>query len=427
MEVLDRTLAPDYRTVEEVSVSPIASRRLTNGQMAYWVRAGGQPVVRLECIFDAGAWYEAMPGVSTLAMKMLAEGTSTRTSAAISAYFDRYGAFLETHSGTDRTSLTVYCLTKYLPQILPLFCELIADSAIPEKELNDQKNLTRQSLRVNLEKNNYVAGMVIREKVFGATHPYGHCQSLETLDAIDTPTIQTFYQRHIRNRPFRLLLAGEVTESDVDLLDQYLGQLAVEASTAPTRTPERMTTPERAILIEREDSLQSSIRMGRPLFTRRHPDYFPMLVLNEVLGGYFGSRLMKNIREEKGFTYGIWSNVATFPREGYWVIGTDVKREFTVQTLEETRKEMRILREEPVPADELEVVKNYMAGSFVGSLNTPFEIADRYKGILFDGLPTDYLTTYIHRLRAVTAEQVQQMAQQYLREEDWIEVVVGNK
>ena len=185
--------------------------------------------------------------------------------------------------------------------------------------------------------------------------------------------------------------------------------------------------PESVILSEKMESLQSSIRVGRRLFTRHHPDFFPMVITNEVLGGYFGSRLMKNIREEKGFTYGISSNMVSFRNDGYFLIGTDVKKEFTQQTLDEIRKEIHILQAQPVPAAELETVKNFMAGEFVGSLNTPFEIADRYKTILLDELPADFLTTYVTNIRAVSAESIQQMASTYLAEDLLSEVVVGGK
>ncbi|WP_234736100.1 M16 family metallopeptidase [Tellurirhabdus bombi] len=424
---LDRTLAPAFKTVDEIRVPSVETFILDNEQPVYLVRAGEQPILRLECIFEAGSCYEPLPGISTLSMKMLAEGTRQRSSAQINSYLDRYGAFLESHSGTDRSSLTIYCLNKYLPEVLPLLQELLAESVIPEKELADQINITRQNLQVNLGKNNYLASTLIRQNVFGASHPYGYRQTPETLDAIQQQMVEQFYQQRIQNRPYRIVLAGQVTEMEFTQLNRTLGSQALTPNDADVNLPPIVTTNERTILLEKEESLQSSIRLGRLLFTRQHPDYFPVLVLNEVLGGYFGSRLMKNIREEKGFTYGIWSSLSTFPRAGYWTIGTDVKREFTQQTLDETRKEIRRLQEELVPDEEMDVVKNYMAGSFVGSLNTPFEIADRYKGILLDGLPADYLTTYIDNLRAVSAEQVLEMANKYLQEKDLIEVVVGGK
>ncbi|WP_266362126.1 M16 family metallopeptidase [Tellurirhabdus rosea] len=425
--MIDRTQAPAYRTLTEVRVPPVETVQLDNGLPLYLVRAGEQPVLRLEFIFDAGACFESHPGVSTLAMKMLAEGTRTRTSAQISSYLDQFGAFLETHSGTDRATLTIYCLNKHLSEILPLLQEMLMDSVLPETEMQNQLNISRQNLRVNLEKNSYVAGMLIREKVFGARHPYGYSQTLETLDAMPREKVERFYAQRIQNRPFRLMLSGNLTDTEVALLNEAFGRQHFEPATPCDELPPVETTRERVTVVEKEDSLQSSIRLGRLLFTRKHEDYFPFLVLNEVLGGYFGSRLMKNIREEKGFTYGIWSNVASFPRAGYFVIGTDVKREFTQQTLDETWKEIRTLRQELVPEEEMEVVKNYMIGSFVGSLNTPFEIADRYKGVLFDKLPMDYLNRYIDYIQRVSAVQVLEMANKYLKEDELIEVVVGGK
>ncbi|GAB3268232.1 pitrilysin family protein [Larkinella harenae] len=427
MELVNRTEVPEYKQIEDVKVPAVSTLTMDNGQPVYWINAGQQPVIRLEIIFDAGAWYEPLVGVSSLAMKMLTEGTHSHTSAQISEYFDRYGAFLEQHSGTNRASLMVYGLTKHLPVILPMIQEMLTDSIIPEKELNHQKNITGQNLRVNLEKNNFVAGRLIREKVFGKQHPYGYNQYPETLEAIQRDTVEAFYHQRIRHRPFRVVAAGQVTEMEVALINQYLGQLVVEPILPESGTDKSVVSDFSPALVEKTDSLQSSIRLGRLLFTRQHPDYFPMMVFNEVLGGYFGSRLMKNIREEKGFTYGIWSNLSLFPKEGYFLVGTDVKRENTQQTLDEVWKEIRRLRDEPVPEDELETVRNYMAGSYVGSLNTPFELADRYKMVLFDGLPADYINTYIHRIQAVTAEQVQEMANRYLPDGSLIEVVVGGK
>jgi predicted Zn-dependent peptidase len=236
-----------------------------------------------------------------------------------------------------------------------------------------------------------------------------------------------FYERVIKNRPFQILLAGQASEVEVDYINKTLGQLPVMydalADVGIPPLPDAMVST----LLEKEDSVQSSIRLGRRLFTRSHPDFFRMLVTNEVLGGYFGSRLMKNIREEKGFTYGISSNMPSFRRDGYFLIGTDVKRENTQETLDEIHKEIRHLQTELVGADELETVKNYMSGEFVGSLNTPFEIADRYKVILFDGLPADFLTTYIQHIRAVSPDDIRAMASRYLNPDELLEVIVGGK
>jgi predicted Zn-dependent peptidase len=358
---------------------------------------------------------------------MLAEGTSNRTSAQISEAFDRYGAFLELNSGPDRASVVVYCLTKFLPTILPVLRELLTEPTFPQKELDDLRNITLQNLRVNYEKNAYVAGVFFREKLFGPNHPYVRSQRPEVIEKLTREDIVDFYERSIQKRPYQVVLAGAASENEVILINRELGQLPVFMDTLPivgTETPVEASLP---TLLEKPESIQSSIRLGRRLFTRSHPDFFKMLVTNEVLGGYFGSRLMKNIREEKGFTYGISSNMPSFRREGYLLIGTDVNKENTQQTLDEIHKEIRTLQNEHVPQDELDTVKNFMAGEFVGSLNTPFEIADRYKVVLLDGMPIDFLTTYIERLRAVNADDIRAIAKQYLEESSLQEVVVGGK
>jgi zinc protease len=425
---LDRRQSPPFQAITEVRLPAVQSATLSNGLPIHWIGVPHQPVMRIECIFNAGVWYEnGQPGAAFFAMKMLAEGTIQRSSAEISEYIDRYGAFLELNSGPDRASLVIYCLTRHLPSVLPLLKELLTESTFPQKELDDLRNITLQNLRVNAEKNAYVAGVLFRQNLFGKEHPYGRSQQPELVEQITRQTVVDYFDKAIRNRPFQILLAGQVGELEIGLIDKYLGQLPILEAVLNEGISFSAALPESVILAEKAESLQSSIRMGRRLFTRHHADFFPMVVTNEIFGGYFGSRLMKNIREEKGFTYGISSNMVSFRNDGYFLIGTDVKKEFTQQTLDEIRKEIYILQTQPVPADELETVKNFMAGEFVGSLNTPFEIADRYKTILLDGMPADFLTNYVANLRTVSAESIQQMAKTYLVDALLSEVVVGGK
>lgn len=425
--MVDRTQSPAFQAIHEVRLPAVKTHTLDNTVKLHRIDVDHQPVLRLECIFDAGTWYEQVPATAFFAVKMLSEGTRTRSSAQISEYFDRYGAFLELSSGPDRSSVVVYCLTKFLPDVLPLLRELLTEPTFPEKEFDDLRNITLQNLRVNYEKNAYLASVLFRQKLFGLDHPYGRSQQPDQIEALTRQQVVEFYQRALHNRPFQILVAGQVSELDVALINRELGQVPIQTGAAPIAPVETVRVDGLATLAEKPDSIQSSIRVGRRLFTRSHPDFFRMLVTNEILGGYFGSRLMKNIREEKGFTYGISSNMPSFRRDGYFLIGTDVNKENTQQTLDEIRKEIRILQTEPVQPDELETVKNFMAGEFVGSLNTPFEIADRYKVILLDDLPADFLTTYIQNLRAVSAEDIVQMANLYLTDTHLSEVVVGGK
>lgn len=425
--MLDRTVPPPFQAVQDVRLPNLQTHTLDNGILLHRVPIAGQPVVRLECIFEAGAWEETVPMSSFFTLKMLAEGTSHHTSAQISEFFDSYGAFLELHSGADRASIVVHSLTKFLPKLLPMIGEMVADSTFPKKELADLQTITVQNLRINYEKNAYTAGVKIRENLFGEKHPYGRPQRIDWAEDLKRADIQTFYEKAIRGRAFEIWLAGQVSELEVEFVNQTLGQLPVSAEAAPAEGIPFPFEPKKEDWIEKADSLQSSIRIGRRLFTRNHPDYFPALVANEVLGGYFGSRLMKNIREDKGYTYGISSGIHSLRHAGYFTIGTDVKRENTNQTLDEIRTEIRKLQTQPVPESELSTVKNFMAGEFVGSLTNAFDIADRYKTVWFDELPADFLHTYISHLHAVTPEEVMLMANRYFDESNLSYVVVGGR
>jgi predicted Zn-dependent peptidase len=426
--ILDRTIAPPSQTIEQVSI-PKAEKVLLDNQIpVYMVKAGEQPVVRLELIFEAGSRYENTTGEAHFVSKMLSEGTSRHSATEISEHFDQYGAFLEISHSVERLTITVHGLTKHLPKLLPFLHEMIADSVIPENELQVQKNITSQNLKISLEKSSYLAGQIFREQIYGLNHPYGKSLSLDSIENITRENVKEFYEKQIKGKAYRVFVSGKFGDEEVQALNQYLGQstLGLPANKSIIDNITEIKHPE-SVLLERPDNLQSSIRVGKRLFGRTHPDFFKFIVANTIFGGYFGSRLMKNIREDKGFTYGISSGLVPQKQGGYLVMGTDVKKEFTQQTLDEIVKEIRVMQTIPVIEDEMDTVKNYMIGSLVGSLNTPFEVADRQKIILLDELPPDFYDNYIQRVRAVTPLDVIEMANTYFRPEDLCEVVVGGK
>ncbi|GAB2763939.1 pitrilysin family protein [Rhabdobacter roseus] len=424
---LDRTIAPPYRIIQTIHFPDFNTIYLDNGLPLHVINIGEQPVVRLECIFEAGTWFEKQPGASYFAIKMLTEGTSATTSVGISAAFDRVGAFTDLSHSPDRVGIVVYCLARFLPEVLPLVQELIATASFPDKEWEDLRNITLQNLRVNQQKNSFLATVQLRASLFGKEHPYGRSQSEERITNLKKEEAQAHYAQYMQRNGYRIVLSGQVGEAEIQVVNKYLGQAVDLTLDQSEAVPPAFPAAIEPALVEKPESLQSSIRYGKRLFTRKHPDYYQLLVANELLGGYFGSRLMKNIREEKGLTYGISSSVVTYRHEGYFTIGTDVKKEFTQQTLDEIRKEIQILQTEPVGAEELQNVKNFMAGEFAGSLNTAFDIADRQKILLLEGLPADFFEQYVRQIHATSPEDILRMFNTYLQPDDMTEVVVGGK
>ncbi|MTI32596.1 M16 family metallopeptidase [Xanthovirga aplysinae] len=422
--MLNRTKAPEKQTIKDIKLKEVKTSYLSNGIPLHYLNAGDQSVVRLEIAFSAGSWREDKNGISYFATNMLNEGTKKYSAEEIANYIDQYGAFIDFEPGIDYTFITLYSLNKYLENLIPFLQELISDSIFPEVEFNSLKEIKIQNIRINQQKNNVVATQSFRQTLFGPEHPYGRILDEEAAAKIDRNDAMNFYKDFMSNN-FELIISGNVTKKEINLIEKVFGQKTLN----PVKLgsfPRIINTKKEHQLIEKTESLQSSIRVGNQLnISKAHKDYAPLMLVNEILGGYFGSRLMRNIREEKGYTYGIHSNVVTLKHQGYFVIGTDVKKEFTKNTINEIYKEIEILQTELIKAEELETVKNYMLGSFLASINTPFALTDKFKSIYFNNLNYDFYKNYIQSIKEVDAETIRRLAGRYLNKESMLEVIVG--
>jgi len=422
---LNRAVAPPFQPIHSLDILPLQTVTLQNNAPLHWLGAGESPVLKLEVVFRVGQAHENKHGVNQMAIKMLSEGTKTRSASEITHYFDSYGAFLETSAGNDRSSVVLYCLTKHLESLLPAFCELLTDAIFPATNLEQQKLITSQNQRVQEEKNNFVAQVLFRENLFGAGNAYGKTPSSADYLHITREDIMAHYAAFMQGKNFELFLVGQVGEQEVRLIDKHLGAIDLQAPNMPTPIIENPTYAGKRVLIEKKESMQSSVRLGNLCIDKKHPDFFAYKVINEVFGGYFGSRLMSNIREEKGYTYGIYSSIVNMHRASYTSIGADVKKEFTQQTLDEIKKEIHILHTQLIPDEELERVRNYMLGSLAGNMTTAFDLVEVFKGIHFSEMTYAYYTDYVKTIQTITPEELQNTARQYLRHDDMVEVIVG--
>lgn len=421
----DRTKAPDFKHFQEFDIKEAHTLTLNNSLVLHCINAGDQPVARLELIFDAGVWHEKQAGQAYFTGQMLKEGTTGKDSQAISLFFDQYGAFLEITPGVDQLTITVYALTKHFPVLIPFLREMVFDSVFPEKELDTLKNIKIQNIKVRNEKNNVLASKIFRAALFGENHPYGTYLTEELIHAAGREDLLTFHKTHVL-KGFQIILSGQVQDKEVRLIEENFGDISmVDATKNDIQHPVSSEVKQKTV--KKKDSLQSSIRLGKTLFSKNHPDYARFSVVLEILGGYFGSRLMKNIREEKGYTYGIHAAMANFIHAGYMIIGTDVKKSFTQATIEEIHKEINILQNVAVPNEELETVKNYMLGSFQASITTPFSLADKFKAIHFYGLDYQFYQNYLTSVKNIGQEDILTLAQKYLQVDSFTQVVVGGE
>lgn len=423
-EILDRTSAPVVHTIDRFHLPQVKTVSFLNGNKLHSLRMGQQPVVRIEWMVEAGSKWDTKKGASFFTAKMLTEGTSKHSSEYIQEFIAQVGAFIEVTPGTERIIITLYALDKHIPSLLPLIQELLTDTSFPEHEWEKIQRIQLQTLEVNMKKTSYLASYKFRENLFGSTTPYGRHLDKEAIEAIHVSDLKAHYTNYIVQQPLDITITGGYSDQSVQLLESYFGKSNVASKAVYTNsTSTAFSTFQDTI--EVKDSVQSSLRMGRHLFSPTHADYMDACIYNEILGGYFGSRLMQNIREDKGFTYGIHSSIVTLPTDGYFVIGTDVKREFTQQTIDEVNKELIRLQEEPVDSDELENVKQYMLGSFVNSIQTPFAIADKFKTLYFQGLPYQHYDDFFERVKTVQASDIQKIATTYFNPTDLSWVVAG--
>ncbi len=425
--MLDRSIAPPIHPIKPFDFVKPTTTILSNGIKLHTVNAGIQPIVSLQLVFPTLPTFPNVEVCSEFTARMLLEGTTQKTNEQIAEMIANHGAYLDSDSGLDFANLELYCLTKYLPQLTDLLIEMLTDSVFPESGLTHIRNVTYQQQKVNFERTQVVASFKFREALFGKNNPYGKHKTLENIQKVTQDEIVTYYQKVYKNCPFELIMAGNFSDQDLQNVENSFGKLYLNSctDTIPENLYQVPELTEKNITENKEKAVQTSVRMGRELFTRTHPNYRKFSVLNTVFGGYFGSRLMANIREDKGYTYGIYSSVVPMKNAGYMVIGGDTQKEFRDETIAEILKEMELLRQELVSENELNTVKNYICGNFVKSLKNPLEIAAKYRSVYFYGLSADYFSNYIADIQAVTAQDLLEMAQKYFQEKDFLTVLIG--
>ncbi|HEX5655190.1 MAG TPA: pitrilysin family protein [Chitinophagaceae bacterium] len=396
---------------------------LSNGVEVYAVNAGAEEVLSLEWVFYAGNWIEDKNLVAASANFLLRNGTSNKNAFQINEHFEYYGSYLNRACYNETATITLHCLTKHVHELLPAVKELIVDSVMPQEELDIYRQNMKQRLKVNLKKSDFVASRLIDVHLFGEKHPYGKFSTAEDFDALQREELLKFYEQYYRNGKLILFVAGKLPANLEELLNNYFGDLPNNAvSLAPI--PPQPAAQKKFRVTNDPDGVQGSIRIARPFPNRHHPDFLKVQVLNALFGGFFGSRLMSNIREDKGYTYGIHSYLQNHIHDSAWMISTEAGKDVSEAAIAEVYKEMKDLREELVDEEELLLVRNYMMGGILGDLDGPFQIIARWKNIILNNLSEQYFYDSIQTIKTISAEELQQLARQYLIPEEFYELVV---
>ena len=426
---LDRTKAPSIKQIAHFSIAKPEHRTLPNGMTLNVIDSGSEDVVRFDLLIHSGQLEQTQPLQAMFVNRMLREGTPSLTSAQIAERLDYYGAWLDLSSSVNCGFITLYSLGKYFPQTLEVLASMVKEPIFPEKELKIVLDVNKHQFLVNNQRVDVLARKRLNQLLFGPHHPLGHFAMYEDYDRIQVDNLKAFYNKHYSSANCSAYISGKVTNEVLRCIEEHFGASPWGDQQARQATELIKPEPQQTdrVFIEKADALQSSIKMGCFVPRREHEDYLNLRVLTTVFGGYFGSRLMSNIREDKGYTYGICAGVLSYPGCSILGISTEADNQYVNPLIKEVYHEMDRLQEELIPNSELEMVKNYMLGDMCRSYEKGFSLADAWIFIETGNLKEDFFERSVESIRNVNAEELQRLAQKYLCKENLIEVVAGKK
>ncbi len=422
----DRTRMPSNGKSIDLRLKEPEQLVLDNGLHAYAIHAEEAEVTRIDIIFRAGSAFQQKRLTAAATGKLLKEGTLGFTSSEIAAQLDYVGAYCDVNTTKDAATLTLYSLTRHLEGLLPLIAELISKATFPEHELITYLEQKKHEFLINSEKVRYQAMLEFNRLLFGASSAYGQVLEVSDFELLKRDDLDDFYHRNYTSDHAYVIISGKADDKVTHLVNRYLGNdfLPANGFTPKINFLGENGMPEK--YIKKRDTLQSAIRIGRRIMNKLHPEYHKFVLLNTILGGYFGSRLMSNLREDKGYTYGVSSSQLNYINGAAFSIATEVNAKHTRSAVEEIFKEMQRLREEKIDREELQTVKNYIYGTFLRNFDGPFALADRFRSARDFGLGFDYYLDSLSKLMSVSAEDVLDTANKYLQPDDMIRLVVGN-
>lgn len=419
----DRSIAPLIQDIQGLDLIEPKIYKLDNGVKVYAFHSDLQPVLKISVLLNAGKWYQSKPLVAFFTSRMLREGTKEKEAAEFSEALDFYGASFKTSSGMDVAGLNINLLSKHCDKILPLVGELINEPGFRSEDLDILRENEKQGFIVDSQKNDYVADRNFNKLIFGENHPYGKLFNLEDYDNVSIEDIRSHYNKHYNWSNSNILIAGAINDDVIAQLNKTFGQRKniVTGSNVEYSLSEYQVVKSRFSIKEAQ---QASIRIGMRGIDKNHPDFMKFSFVNTLFGAHFSSRLMKNIREDKGYTYGIYSYSSNYKNGNSWEINTEVGKDVTDDALSEIYAEMERLSNEPVGKDEMLLVKNYLSGRLLSALDGAFKQAAYYKTLLIFDLNYGYIYNLIDTIQSITPKEVMQIAEKYLQKENMTELVV---
>jgi zinc protease len=418
--MLDRVEAPPLKQLSKIKLALVEKTKLAE-LPSFILHDNSTDIITLEAIFDSGHWYEDKSGESFFSIKMLKEGTVSKSNHEINDELDYYGASLQTYSEEDITGIRLVVLKRYFAKVFPIFCEVLFNPRFSSEDLERIKNLQINHVKLYESRNKYLAEKRLKQMIFGVTHPYGRAMDEAVIQNIDVQGLINFYKNRLLSN-CQLFLAGDINDQILSSIDLELTKLNKGLHNNLSHTAEDKVYKE---YVDKPNSLQASVYIGKRTIKKAHKDFINLFIVNQLLGGYFGSRLMNNLREDKGYTYGVHSYIETYRHHSCLIIATDAIKKYKDDVCEQIFNEIKILQKNYVPEEELENLKNYLLGNTIIKLDNPFNYMTSFKRNHIQGIDRSYFTQMYNHIKFIDKEVIIEIANNYLNVNDFSSSIVG--
>lgn len=407
--MFNRTLAPELRSVHSIDFVKPRIYEISETSKLFFMKEVADETARVDIYFNAGS-IKGSVGIASIVNGLLLSGTVDKSSTQISNELDGLGAFYESNVGHENAILTIYSLRENMLAILHVLKNAINNLAFLEQEVAELISDRKQKFNVNLEKVSFLAQRSFQQHMFDGS-AYGRILNLEDYDNFSAAEMKTFFKENYLNGLTKVVVVGNFDQDQIDEIIDLTGEWSNDTPLQYEKSIQNKTGKHHT---EKPGALQTAIRVGRILFNKTHEYFVDFQVLNTILGDYFGSRLMSNIREDKGYTYGIGSMLAELHETGYFLIATEVGKDVKEATLNEIKHEIDRLRSELVGEEELELVKNYLLGQLLKSADGPYSMIDLYMGLEAFNMDMDFYNKSIESIQSITPERIRELARKYL-------------
>ena len=417
---------PEIKAMDMQNIKLPQRVQLPNGVPLFLINEGVREVIRLDLLFSGGYSIQSKPLQALFTNRMLREGSLGLSAAAVSRKLDSCGAWIETYSSQNCNHITLYTLCRHLPELLKMLAEIVKNPAFSQKNLDVVRRANKSHFLVNSRKVDVVAQRHFERAIWGSEHKFGRLVCAEDYDAITPVLLREYYEQVYGSRNCTIFLSGKFNDDAVEKLSDYFGCEEWGALSPVSMTDQ----PPLASVCGRvnatvDDTMQSVIKIGTMVVDSSHPDFYTLKYLSVLLGGFFGSRLMTNIRERNGYTYHIEADITAFGRRNAFSVTSEAANEYVQPLIDEVYNEFRRLQVEPVPVEEMEKLRNCTLGELCREYEGVLAKADVFINTWLSGEPFDGVNRYLDVVRTASSDDFMRLACKYLLPEKMVEVVAG--